>query len=241
MDFLLIGATLLLGLIGTIWKDPPYWAKIALIALLVMSSTTSVVKSIADDRDKELLQTLAVSGLTLPNAAYTDVFKPLKAWMSANGYNDGYNCHHTSDGMECSIDQTGTKPQLILVLSRLEVAKIYANVVRGRDNADLMEALAHREYDPSALSEDFKVKVGILGVGLFYDMCSRFPYGYDFDNSFGVTITFEDDGTQKTINLSPKEIIAVKAPRNVELFPEFVKLWNPKIKAEVHQCDHRQG
>jgi hypothetical protein len=241
MDFLLIGTTLLLGLIGTVWKDPPYRAKIALIVLLFVSGGLSVLKSIGDEHDKVFLQNLTVSGLTLPNAAYAEVFKPLNRWLRADGYDNGFNCHHTPDGMSCVVGPTPTKQKLVFVLNRFEVAEVYANGLRGKSNSALIGELVRKEYKPSNLSEEFKDKLGILGVGLFYDMCSRFPTGYDFDDKFGVTITFEDGGAVKTINLSPAEIVAVPPGRNAELFPAFVRLLEPKIQAKAQHCGATPG
>jgi hypothetical protein len=162
MDFILIVLTLALGVVGTLWKGPPVPAKVILVVLLLASSVASAWKAVTDERDKELLETLAVAGLALPNGAYDKVYQRLDEVM---GKGTRGVCHHTSQGMTCfgGIDKNTfeihskshykyvksllyphdninqIKDSLskdtggVFVFNRYEVAKIYSDAVRGRD------------------------------------------------------------------------------------------------------------
>jgi len=171
-DSILIGIALVAGIIGTLWEHPPKLGKIALIVLLLASSVAAIVKAVSDDKDKELLQNLAIAGLALPNSAYDTVYNQMeKAYR-----NDAtVNCHHTNEGMTCPLQPTQSSPARTLVFNRYEVARVYADAVRGRDTEGFLKGSAEKRYDPKHLSDEYEDKLGILGYDTFYDMCRRFP------------------------------------------------------------------
>jgi len=237
VDFILIGMTFVLAVIGTLWKDPPKTAQAALLLLLLASSTVSVFKSVGDSRDKELLQTLAVAGLNLPNAAYDIVYRPMEEWQKAEGYSNSATCHHNGDGMTCFVDPVPNKPDIVFVLNRFEVAKIYAMSIRGESNNALLTSVLQKKYDPKELNDDYQDKLGILGEDVFYHLCARFPSNYNYDDKFGIAILYEQAGTQKAIQISPTEMTAPEPDIGPIIFQHFAQMYRDRIRVALPECE----
>jgi hypothetical protein len=235
MEYFLISLTFIVAAIGVFWRDPPLKAKITLITVLISSSVASVVKGIADDQDKNFLQTIAITGFTLPNAFYDSIYEELKKVSTGYGYGSEARCHHTTDGLTCFVDPSSTQPHIDLVLNRFEVAQIYANKVRDIENTKFIKAILNQKLDPSQHNEEFKDKLGILGIDTFYDICHRFPDRYDYDDKFGIKIPYHEDGETRDITLSPEEIAKVKPADGIRIFPVFEQIFTDKIKTNVHR------
>jgi hypothetical protein len=233
VDLILIGIAFVVGVIGTLWKDPPKLAKFALIGLLILSSVAAIWKSYSDDKDKELLQNLAVAGLALPNSAYDVVYEQMgKAYSNSATV----NCHHTNDGMTCPLQPTAGQAPQALVFNRYELARVYADAVRGRDTGAFLKEIATHRYDPEHLSDDYEDKLGILGFHTFYDMCQFFPRDYNYDDSFGIKVIYDDKGERREISISSDEMKAPAANTGPVLFGQFDKLWREKIHLAIPTC-----
>jgi hypothetical protein len=202
--------------------------------VLIASSVASVVKAIADDQDKQFLQTLTITGLSLPNAFYDSIENDIRTISGRYGYSSHARCHHTHDGLTCFVDPSPTQPHVDVVLNKFEVAQIFANNKRNIDNTDFVESILDQKVDPSHLSEDFKDKLGILGIHTFYDICRRFPDQYNYDDKFGIKIFYDQDGRLDHLSLLPEEIKKVEPGDAIRVFPIFEQIYAEKIKATVH-------
>jgi hypothetical protein len=100
-DYFLIGTTLLVAIVGTLWKEPPLPAKIALIFLAVLSSAGSVAKTLEDNAEKRFVQSALIASLNPANASYHNFFRDLEKPASEFGYDGEFVCHHTPEGMSC--------------------------------------------------------------------------------------------------------------------------------------------
>jgi hypothetical protein len=230
---ILIGIALAAGIIGTLWEHPPKPAKIALIVLLLASSVAAMAKAYSDDKDKELLQNLAIAGLALPNSAYDTVYRQME-----KAYSDAatINCHHTNDGMTCPLQPAQGKPERTLVFNRYEVARVYADVVRGRDTREYLKNIAEKRYAPKQLNDEYEDKLGTFGFDTFYDMCRRFPADYNYDDKFGIKILYDDGGVRKEISITPDEMTAPEPNFGPVLFGHFDKSFRMKIAQALPDC-----
>lgn len=231
MDFALIFFTLLIGGLGVLWDKPPTAVKVGLVILLLMSAGASAYKAVQDDHDKELLQTLSVAGLSLPNTAYDAVYRRLsEAYGPASR---ATRCHHTNEGMTC-LNAFGNKP---LVLNRYEVAQVYADSVRGRDTKDYLNEIRSRKH--TFVSDDYKDKLGILGYHVFFDMCENYPDTFIFDDTFGIKILYGDHGKQDVVQIKPEEMRSALPGDAPTLWEHFEALYRERIKAALPQCGGR--
>jgi hypothetical protein len=235
-DTILIGITFLAGIIGTLWERPPKFGKIALIVLLLASSVAAIVKAFSDDKDKELLQNLAIAGLALPNSAYSEVYEQMdKAYPD----DEWEICHHSSQGMTCRLKPVEGKPARTFVFNRYELAQVYADAVRGRDRDTkrFLLAISEKHYDPKQLGDEYQDKLGILGIGTFYDMCRQSAADYAYDDNFGVKIFYSDQ--EQEIVLTPDEVKKPEANLGPVLFGHFDELFRTKIHQALPSCPER--
>jgi hypothetical protein len=148
MEYILISLTFILAVVGTIWKDPPTTAKVSLITLLVISSGVSIVKAIGDDRDKKFLETLTITGFSLPNAFYDSIYDEIGA-VSELFRDSDTRCHHTTDGLTCFVPATARSPHIVLVFNKFEIAEIFANRERKKQNEDFIHHFSAAVSSPS--------------------------------------------------------------------------------------------
>jgi hypothetical protein len=231
IDSVLIGIALVAGIIGTLWEHPPKLGKIALIALLLTSSVAAIYKAVSDDKDKELLQQLVISGLALPNSAYSTVYREMS---EAYAGDKAARCHHTHDGMTCFLRPREGQPARTFVFNRYEIAQIYADAVRGRDTKGFLKEIADKRYEPKHPSDEYLDKIGILEMGTFFDMCHRYPEGYDYDPTFGVKVLY--DNGQKQISLTPEDVITRESNLGLILFARMENLFRTKIHDALPNC-----
>ena len=221
-----------------IGKDPPPWAKVALIALLTVSSRTSVAKSNSGDSDNPLLQDLAIAGLVLPDTAYGTIDDEVENVLTAEGYTDG-RCHHSADGMICVVNHIDSRPDITVVLNRYEATKIYAAEKRDKrqtEREEFIRATLYQTYNTREPTDDYKDKLGILGVNIFYDMCGQFPLGYEYDNSFGIRVYYSEYGQSRTIEISANDMTGPQPAPGPVLFQHFEQVFRERIHAALPQC-----
>jgi hypothetical protein len=232
-DSILIVIAFVSGTIGTLWKDPPKIAKVALIFLLVASSFAAIAKAYYDDKDKEFLQQLAVSNLVLPNSVYDKIYSQI-----ANTYSDSEidACHHTENGMTCLLKPTEGQPPIALVFSRYEIAQVYANILRGRDPTSDLRGSAEKIYDPNQPNDEYEDKLGILGFHTFFRLCGKFPQDYTYDDTSGIKLIYDNGGEQKTIVLTPEEMKTPKEDHATILFGKFSQIFITKIHEALPDC-----
>jgi hypothetical protein len=109
---------------------------------------------------------------------------------------------------------------------------MYANSLKGRDNHDLIVSIFNKEYEPAEMTEEFKDKVGILGIDVFYNMFQKFPNGYDYDDSFGVQVNFDQDGKSKFVRITTPELKQLKPDKSLPLFHTLETTFRERFKAE---------
>jgi len=231
VDAILIGIALAAGIIGTVWGSLHKIAKAALVFLAIATSVAAIVKAYTGDKDKELLQNLAIAGLALPNFGYDRVYAEIdRTYPTSEGY-----YHHTSDGLTRISAASGGKPSQILVFNRYEVARIYADAIRGRNPKSFLKEVVEKHY-PDKSSDEYKDKVALLGIGVFFDMCKKDASGYAFDDSIGVKLFYDDQGKQREIVIEPGNVRGEKATSALDLFATFDKLFREKIQRALPDC-----
>jgi hypothetical protein len=228
----LTAITLVSGIIGTYWDHPPHRATI-LVVFLVGSSVVTFVQGVSSDKDKELVQNLAIASLALPNSAYDTVYRQMD-----EAYFDGSSvgCRHTKEGMTCPLPSAGGQPARTLVFNSYEVAQVYADAIRGRDTKGFLKEIAQKRYDPKQLSDEYEDKLGILGSLTFFEVCGRFPEGYDYDDGRGVKVYYKDGGARKVIALTSDEMTDQVANPAPVLFGFFNNLFRNKIYQAFPSC-----
>ena len=233
VEIILIGSTLAAAIIGTLWKDPPHHVKHLVIAFAVLTSVATLYKSYSDDKDKQLLQTLAIAGLALPNSAYEIIYDQLH-----RAYPDApiSNCRHSNEGMTCSVKAVQGKPPRAHVFNRYEVARVYADAIRGKDTESYLREIIRKQYNPKQPGDEFGDKLGILGFATFYDMCGSFPVDYNYHDDKGVSVNYLDGSRRKQITLTRKDLSNVEPDLGLLLFGRFEEKFREDIRNALPDC-----
>jgi hypothetical protein len=232
VQYVLIGLTLAVAMVGILWKDPPTPAKVFLILLVLASSAASIYKSREDDQDKKFLQLALTSTLVPSNSDYTRFYKDFDATAAIRGYDvNDYPCHHSSDGLACFFANSDGSKHGTLVLNKADVATLYANQIRGMSNRQTVEALFKKQYTPSINDEEFLDKVGIVGFMTFYNTYHTFPRTYDYDPSFGVHVIWNIEGKERVVQISPDDISRIPPGDGLGVFRKIEELYRQRFKA----------
>jgi len=232
-EYVLIGLTLAVAIVGTLWKDPPKPAKAILIFFALAASAASIYKSREDDQDKKFLQLALTSTLVPSNSDYTRFYNDFNPPAAARGYDVDvdYPCHHTPEGLTCFFASSDGSQHGTLVLNKADVATLYANLIRGVSNGPTSEALFKKQYTPSIHDEEFLDKVGIVGFDTFYNMYHSFPRNYDYDPSFGVHVIWDNAGKEQVVRISPDDISRIAPGNGLEIFRKIEELYRERFRA----------
>jgi hypothetical protein len=111
----------------------------------------------------------------------------------------------------------------------VNVANLYNNLTQGNKNKIFIQSVLDKTFDPAQHNEEFMDKLGILGMHTFYHLCRSFPDNYDYDDDFGIKISFEDGN----ILLSPEEVKKVQKGLGTNIFPVYERLYGDKISQHV--------
>ena len=233
MDLLIICITLALGVIGTLWETPSKFVKWAIIALLLASSSVSLLKSRADSQEKDFLRNLISAGLYLPDSAYDEIEAEIDKALRQKNYKQGANCYHSADGLICHIKTPPAAPKALLAFNRLEVARIFADKESGKETAPYIRQLIEKQYYPELMTHDFQEKVGLIGYLTFFSACGENPLDYTYNYTNGVTVRYKDG----KLIFYAKDLAAVKADTAPLIFARISEVFQKQIAdAGIKQC-----
>jgi hypothetical protein len=240
-DYLLIGLTFAVAVVGILWRDPPKRAKFMLILFAFATSGASIYKSREDNQDKTFLQLALTSTLVPSNSDYIRFYSDIGTVGVAFGYNGkNYACHHTEQGLTCFLASSDGTKHGNLVLNKAEVAAMYANQIRGVSNNSKSVALFKKQYTPSVNDEEFLDKVGVLGFHTFYNMYTVFPKDYNYDPSFGVKVIFENaTKEQQVVQISPDDISRLPVGSALEAFRVVEQLFRQRFEASTNATGNK--
>jgi hypothetical protein len=225
LDLVLIGTTLCAGIAGTLAKElKPPWPT-ALIILACGTAGFAMVKTFSDHEAKRHLENLVLAGLSLPNSVYDGVYREM---LKAYGKDSIRNCRHSEEGMTCLFGPV--EDEQSLVMSRYEVAKVYA-AISTNDAKSILVDLAKTLYEPGKYSDDYKDKLGLLGFLTYLDVCRRFPAGYNYHDDWGVIVFSQDH--KKEFVLKPEDIKAAKDAAGPIIFGQFEKKFRKMMSKDA--------
>jgi hypothetical protein len=231
-EYLLIGLTLAVAIIGILWDRPGRYAQIILIILVVAASAASIFKLREDNDDKKFLQLALTSTLVPTHSGYDHFYRDFDTPAKAQGFDvKNFTCHHSEDGLMCFFASPDKSKHGTLVLNKAEVAEMYANQIRGKSNSSFSEALFKKQFTPSVGNEEFLDKAGIVGFLTFYNVSGRFPANYYYDDSFGVKVIWDDAGSKKEVVISPADVSGMPAGSGLDVFRKIQELYRERFKA----------
>lgn len=237
IELLLIMATMVIAMIGIFWKAPSEKMKIVLAVLTIASGGAAVVKGASDDKDKELLQDLAIGSTALPNARYDELIGVVK---SNHGEQATTNCLHWTIGMVCSWGPITDNTENALVLDRYEAAEIYSQLKRQgwltkllwfNFAADKLEEIIGKKYPPNAFSEALWDKLAVLAFLTYYDRCRRMPDYYTYHRKDGISLKLPSGPVIKIA--TAEQINDKKEDKNLKRFGNFLKEFDKEIQAKA--------
>jgi len=231
-EYLIIGLTLAVAIVGILWKQPSRLVQIILILFAAATSAASIYKLMGENEDKKFLQLALTSTLVPSNSDYTRFYSDFNAPAAARGFDVriDYPCHHTPEGLTCFLANSDASKHGTLVLNKGEVATMYANLIRGAGNGSTSEAFFKKQYTPSVHDEEFLDKVGIVGLHTFYNMYHSFPRTYDYDDSFGVYVKWENAGKDQFVQISPDDISRIPHGSGFEVFRKIEELYRERFE-----------
>lgn len=241
IELLLIMATMVIAMVGIFWRDPTEKMKIFLAVLTIATGGAAIAKASSDDKDKELLQDLAIGSTALPNARYDDLVDVVKREYGEKAI---ANCLHWTIGMVCNWGPTADNKEQVLVLDRYEAAEIYSKLKRqgslskllGFDNAvDKLKEITGKKYSPNTFSEAFWDKLAVLAFLTYYDHCRRMPDYYTYHKKDGISLKIPNG---PVINIATTEQIDdKKESNNLKLFGIYIKELESQIRAKAKGPD----
>lgn len=230
IDAVLTLITVLVAIVGTVTKDPSQRVKAFLITLAVLAGLGSIVKAASDNADKAFMDTALTSTLIPTNASYQKLTDEVEAVAKKHDFNDT-SCVHSADGMSCFLSQSHNFGPEVLVFDKLEIAKMYGNLIRKNDNSRLVEESFGRSFADDSRKEELLDKVGILESSIYFQVFKGFPTdSYNYDDDFGVQITFERNGRKETVGLSPKELSSYDPKRAATYFGLLTDTFRNKLE-----------
>lgn len=143
------------------------------LGVAVVLFLLSCIKAYRDNRDKEFLKVALTSTLNPTNRYFNKIEEEI-TWEADKRLLDSRNCNHSQDGISCFFwSQKDTSKQATLVFDRVDMAEIYAAVIRRGHDRDLIKDHFDKTYklptekeDP--WDEDFVDKVGLLSTGICF-------------------------------------------------------------------------
>ena len=119
-------------------------------------------------------------------------------------------------------------------MNAVEISEMYANEIAKHHNDKVIETACATPYNPAALEEDFKDKVGVLGTAVFWTMYHQWPKS-DYDDTIGVKIEYVKNREDKEVIFPPDELRAFKKDQACLMFYELEKRIREKYKVEVSE------
>jgi hypothetical protein len=233
LDFILVVITLIVAVIGTLLKDPAKHVKVFLISLAALSSIASIIKAHGDSNEKEFLRKAITSNLAPDAGTFGRFGEQVSAEAKSRGF-DRFPCYHDQNTLTCFLSST-TDPAKrgTLVLSRSEVAQMYANEIQRASNKVVISTALSHEYDPSAFDEEFEDKVGLLGAAVFFTTFGHWPsYSYDDHGVTDLTLVYEANGRAVVIRFDSTELNAVPKGNAMNLFYAFEQRFRQEYAKE---------
>ena len=229
IDVVLTLITLAVAVIGTLLKEPPRWAKAALIGMAVVASGLSILKAAEEDSAQRFMRMALTSTLTPSNASYLKLGQEV---FDDAGYDD-VSCYHDADGMTCFLGSAKDKNKhATLVLNKLEVAEMYANEIERSSNRKFLSGTMSIVYDPSYLDDELCDKIGVLGSGIFFSLYHRWP-DYNYDGNMGVAIRYDLNGATKEVVLNPDELKTLQKGPSADLFYAIEQKFREKFAKDA--------
>jgi hypothetical protein len=235
LDFMLIGITCAVAIIAALWHDPPLRIKVGLIILAVAASFGSGLKVIGDDHDKQFMQNALSSILVPSGATYQKFYNDLDPASVSIGYDTDGTCHHSDDGMTCFFANKENTKSGVVVWDRSDVAELYANLLKKKSNRPAFAQYLSKTYSPSVEDEDFKDKVGILGMHVFYHLYDRDAQNFVYDDKFGVKVYFDNNGRNQFVQISPEDIAQMKEGQAPQVFKAVSELYASRFAEAMKQ------
>lgn len=118
------------------------------LGVAVILFILSCIKSYRDNRDKDFLQAALTSTLNPTNRYFNKIEAEIN-WEARRRRLDSRNCNHSSDGIICFFWAEGdTSKQATLVFDRVDMAEIYAAVIRNGHTRELIRDHFDHKYEP---------------------------------------------------------------------------------------------
>jgi hypothetical protein len=226
-DLLLAAAALVIAIIGIQLPHPPQRVRMFLISLAGLVALITAVKAFSDHRDKEFLETALTSTLRPSNAEYGRIISYIDK-QSQSESRQIRDCHYDDDGLTCFYKPDYGRQLVTLVMDRSEIAQLYAAGLGNRDTNTAVSKACHEEINPEDLSEDYKAKVSILGVLVYFDI-TRESAEFSYNDKTGVNISFETNGKKEHVRLTPDELKSFTRKDACHLFYDVEQSFRQKF------------
>ncbi|MET3906948.1 hypothetical protein ABID59_001279 [Bradyrhizobium sp. S3.3.6] len=227
-EYLALGLTCVVAVVAVWIPAPPKKLKLGLSAVALLLAGIGMGKAYNDDREKDFLQTALTSTLLPTHSGYDRFYQDFKTGAKNAQFNPALTlCAHSTDGLVCSL--RGDKGAGTLVLDRGELAQMYANQLRKKDdkNAPLVASFFAKTFVPNELSEELLGKAAIVGLLAYYEKYQEFPLTYYYHKIDGVRIVSK----QGTFAICPDIIRGVSDGTGLVVFQKVRDLFLDRFNA----------
>jgi hypothetical protein len=107
----------------------------------------------------------------------------------------------------------------------------HKNDISNKNNSCVVKKVLNKSYGTENRHDEFLDKVGVLGYGVFFDMFNRFPFDYNYRETFGIEVKFTDaEGHERSVRFTPSELESVSASKEPEVFEVLAQQFRAKYE-----------